>query len=126
MNYLTRGIINKDDAYSQKLADGYSWHQFLWKLFPGMNGKDRPFLFRIDEKENSFQVYLLSDTKALLPDWGKWETKEVSDAFLNHSVYKFQLKSNPTKRLSIKDGKDDGKRVGLYTQDELMLIPTEN
>lgn len=119
MSYLIRGIINKDEAYSQRLADGYSWHQFLWKLFPGMDGKERPFLFRIDEKENFFQCYILSDIKTSLPDWGKWDLKEVSDAFLNRNVYKFQLKANPTKRLSIKDGKDDGKRVGIYTQDEL-------
>ncbi len=117
MRYLTRITADKRDVLSQGISDPYDWHQALWKAFPGHDGEERSFLFRVEEKEKCFQIFLLSEIPVSNPDWGKWETKEISESFLSHSSYHFKLRANPTKRSN--NGDNKGKRVGLYKEEEL-------
>lgn len=117
MKYLTRIMIEKDEALSLGLIDGYAWHQAFWKAFPGHDGEKRSFLFRVDEKEKFFQSYLLSELPVIKPDWGHWESKEITSGFLVHKKYLFQLRANPTKRIG-KDV-DKGKRIGIYKEEDL-------
>lgn len=117
MKYLTRITADKRDILSQGISDLYDWHQALWKAFPGHDGERRSFLFRVDEKEKCFQIFLLSKLPVSKPNWGYWETKEISDSFLSHDKYRFKLRANPTKKSNKGDNK--GKRVGLYKEAEL-------
>jgi CRISPR system Cascade subunit CasE len=117
LKYLTKIEVGKDEAFSLGLSDSYSWHQILWKAFPGHHGEKRFFLFRVDEKETFFLLYLLSQFEVSLLDWGAFQTKKIGDEFLTHSHYRFQLKANPTKRLARGNGK--GKRVGIYKEEDL-------
>ena len=117
MKYLTRITVDKRDALAQGTGDAYDWHQALWKAFPGHDGEERTFLFRVDENEGHFQAFLLSDLPVSLLAWGKWETKEISESFLSHSTYRFRLRANPTKRSNKGDNK--GKGVGLYKEEEI-------
>lgn len=117
MRYLTRIEISKEEAFANSLVDPYSWHQALWKAFPGQDDEKRSFLFRVDEKEIYMQIYLLSELQISQQNWGNWQTKEISRDFLEYSYYNFQIRSNPTKRLGA--GDDKGKRVGIYKEDNL-------
>lgn len=117
MKYLTRITVDKRDALAQGIGDAYDWHQALWKAFPGHDGEERSFLFRVDESETTLQVFLLSELPVSKPALGKWETKEISETFLSHSSYRFRLRANPTKRS--KKGDNKGKRVGLYKEEEI-------
>lgn len=117
MHYLTKIEVEKQEAFSRQISDPYSWHQALWKSFPGQDGKKRSFLFRVDEKETDFIIHILSELPVSAQNWGIWQTKEVGAQFLNHGQYRFQLRANPTMRLG--SGKDRGKRVGIYKDEDL-------
>jgi len=117
MRYLTRIELRKEDAFANSLVDPYSWHQAIWKAFPGQDDEKRSFLFRVDEKEIYMQIYLLSELQISQQNWGNWQAKEISRDFLEYSRYRFQLRANPTKRLGV--GNDKGKRVGIYKEDNL-------
>jgi CRISPR system Cascade subunit CasE len=117
MRYLTRIEIRKEEAFANSLVDPYSWHQALWRAFPGHDNEKSSFLFRTDENETYFQIYLLSEFQILQQSWGSWQTKEISGNFLNYPHYRFQLRANPTKRLGV--GNDKGKRVGIYKESNL-------
>ncbi|MCX6985869.1 MAG: type I-E CRISPR-associated protein Cas6/Cse3/CasE, partial [Lentisphaerae bacterium] len=86
-----------------------------WEAFPGHKDDYRTFLFRIEYKQTYFQVYLLSEWPVEKPNWGKWESKVLSDNFLAHGSYVFELRVNPTKRR-----KEDARRVGIYKDEELL------
>ena len=117
MKHLTRIMLEKDEALSLGIIDGYAWHQALWYAFPGHDGEARSFLFRVDEKEKFFQVYMLSELSVTPPAWGRWETKDITSGFLGHGRYMFSLRANPTKRIG-KDV-DKGKRIGIYKEEDL-------
>jgi CRISPR system Cascade subunit CasE len=110
-------MVDKDEALSLGLIDGYAWHQAFWEAFPGHDGEKRSFLFRVDEKERFFQAYLLSELLAARSVWGSWEPKEISSGFLSHKRYLFQLRANPTKRIGKET--DKGKRIGIYKEEDL-------
>jgi CRISPR system Cascade subunit CasE len=119
MKYLTRIIVDKKEVASLELFDNYCWHKALWKAFPGHNDDERSFLFRIDDKQTCFQVYLLSELPVTPPAWGHWVTKKISSAYIDYKKYLFQLRVNPTKRIG-KDV-DKGKRVGIYKEEDLKV-----
>jgi CRISPR system Cascade subunit CasE len=101
MKFLTRITVDHRTAAQQRLNDSYAWHQALWNAFPEKQSRD--FLYRIEEREAGFLAYLLSETRPVAPGWGRWETKDVGDSFLEHTAYRFQLCANPTRRY-VNDG----------------------
>ncbi len=123
MTYLSQIWVGRDEAARQRFRDTYAWHQALWKAFPGRCAEPRRFLFRIDDKHQKFRVLLLAPDRPVLPDWGKWQTKEVPGSFLAHERYQFQLRANPTVKRVIRaaDGtkKKNGRRTGIYDPTEL-------
>ncbi len=112
--FLSQSHLNKMEAAVHRLSDTYAWHRAVWKCFPGMADKSRNFLFRWDEAPLGFRLLLLSHGKPSPPDWLKMETREIHPAFLDFSLYRFQLKANPTLRR-----KSDRRRVGIYQADDL-------
>ncbi|MGR3219373.1 MAG: type I-E CRISPR-associated protein Cas6/Cse3/CasE, partial [Candidatus Anammoxibacter sp.] len=123
MHYLSKIIIDRKDAIKRRFIDSYAWHKALWDAFPGQDGKDREYLSRVDSLDNCFQVLLLSDRRPTLPNWGQWQIKEVADSFLNHSIYRFELRANPTVKRVVRndDGnrKKNGSRTSICDHDEL-------
>lgn len=111
MSFLTRIILNKEDALKQKLFDPYRWHQFLWKSFPEHQGP-RDFLFRVDDHGGEYQIYLLSRQTPEKQASGEWETKTISPSFLFHNSYRFQLRANPVKRKHIPQAERNGRKNG--------------
>lgn len=118
-------------AYEQaarilRIRDSYDWHQHLWQAFPCRDGAARDFLVRIDEKEDSYRVLILSRTPATRPSWcpsDNFATKPVPDAFFGHSAYAFSLLANPTRKVrSDASGErtKNGRRVPLTTREDLL------
>lgn len=101
MKFLSRISVDRRTAAQQRLKDSYAWHQALWKAFPDM--EQRTFLFRVEERETGFLVYLLSEAVPEALGWGTWESKRIGDSFLEHEAYRFQLCANPTRRY-VNDG----------------------
>lgn len=123
MKYLTKIIVDKKLAASKRLHDPYAWHQALWPAFPEADGNRRIFLHRVDSKDTMFQVLLLSGHVPVVLEWGTWEIKKISENFLSHDFYRFELRANPTiKRVVRKeDGtrKKNGRRTAICKEEDL-------
>lgn len=111
MTHLSQVIVDKRE---RKFADGYAWHRAIWEAFPGRPDAARDFLFRVDDLQRMFRIYVLSVGEPTPPPWGQWRTKPIAPSFLDHAVYRFQLKANPTMRR-----KGDARRLGLFKEDLL-------
>ena len=112
--FLSQIRLDKITAARHHLSDAYAWHSAVWQCFPDRPDKERNFLFRCDEQPTGFCLLILSPSRPSPPVWGRMETREVSQTFLEHPVYQFQLKANPTMRR-----KSDGRRLGIYQTDQL-------
>lgn len=114
MRYLSQAMLPHTAALQARLTDGYAWHTAIWQAFPGRPDDARDFLFRTDSLEGGFRVLLLSEHKPLPTEGFAWQTKAVSDAFLQHAAYRFQLKANPTMRRS-----EDHRRLAIDDETNL-------
>jgi CRISPR system Cascade subunit CasE len=114
MRFLTRIQLDGREAANERLVDGYAWHQALWQAFPGRDGEEREFLFRVDQDHGEFRILLLSPRAPQPLPWGVWTTKTIAPAFLDHTRYAFDLRANPTMRRNA-----DRRRLGIYQEDRL-------
>jgi len=116
MKYLTRIIVPKLSLRNLDIFDSYRWHKKLCKAFKAKGNNH--FLFRVDDYRKEIQTLVLSESKPELQSWGQWTLKEISPVFLQHEIYSFQLKANPTKRRR-DDNSKSRKRFGIYDEEEL-------
>lgn len=114
MRYLSQATLSPEAALQAGLTDGYAWHNAIWGAFPGRPDDARDFLFRADRLDGGFRVLLLSEHKPESAAPLVWKTKEVGAAFLQHAVYRFQLRVNPTMRRSA-----DKRRLALTDETKL-------
>ncbi len=125
--YLTQLHVAYDQAVRLlRIRDSYDWHQHLWHCFPGRDGATRDFLVRIDEKEETYRVLILSRTPATRPAWcpsDNFATKPVPDTFFTQTDYAFSLMANPTKKIrsnAAGERTKNGRRVPLTTREDLL------
>jgi len=125
--HLTQLHVAYDQAVRLlRIRDSYDWHQHLWQAFPGRDGAARDFLVRIDEKEETYRVLILSRTPATRPSWcpsDNFATKTVPEQFFNHPAYAFSLLANPTKKVrsnATGERTKNGRRVPLTTRADLL------
>ena len=124
--FLTKIEIDHETAFKAGLRDSYQWHQKVWQAFPGRDGAKRDFLTRLDAIDDRFRLLILSSVGTRRPHWCPeiaWETKEVSETFLHHSVYGFSLVANPTRKVkSDANGviKKNGRRIPITNRDDLI------
>lgn len=109
MNYLSQTTIPYAVALNAKLIDGYAWHNAVWGSFPGKPDNNREFLFRVDKRQDWCRVLLLSMDEPSSTDILAWRIRKIASDFLEHDVYRFQLKANPTMRRSA-----DRRRLAIY------------
>lgn len=114
MIYLTQIFIGKSHAARMRLSDAYAWHKRLWDAFPGRNSEKRDFLYRIDNRDDTFRILVLSKVVPTLQNWGSWECKQIRNEYLSCRFYSFQLKANPTMRRA-----SDRRRLGLFSENML-------
>lgn len=125
--YLTQLHVAYDQAVRLlRIRDSYDWHQHLWQAFPGRDGAARDFLVRIDEKEETYRVLILSRTPATRPSWcpsDNFATKPVPDAFFTQPAYAFSLVANPTKKVrsnAAGERTKNGRRAPLTSREDLL------
>ena len=128
MTYIVQASVDFSAAARRGLRDVYDWHQAAWECFPGRDGKARDFLTRLDEKDQGFQLLIVSPVAPTRPDWcplDSWRgPKEVPAGYFSRSRYRFQLCANPTKKVAVRipDGsfKKNGRREPLRTREDLL------
>ncbi len=118
MRYLSRISVDYKTVAQCRLQDSYAWHRALWKSFHDID--KRNFLFRVEPKEEHCRIYLLSVKKPNPLTWKlwEWEVKAISESFLNHSTYHFQLCANPTIKQK-QSGRKNGIRIPICGKQEL-------
>lgn len=121
--YLTELTMRGSDAALLCPGNPYNWHQVVWTFFPGRD--DRDFLYRVDIGDYGIKLLILSKTQPQSPinlPQSLFRCREVPPEFLQHSRYRFQLRANPTKRLTHdkKTGKPCSMRVPLTSDEELL------
>lgn len=103
MTWLTRIRIDYSHCARLGLKDNYAWHQALWEIFPGLDGEQRPFLFRVNAGDYGSEVLLLSSVEPTRPQWcpdDSWATKAINPEFFRHRYYRFDLKANATRKVT--------------------------
>jgi CRISPR system Cascade subunit CasE len=127
--YLTQALIPADTAARVGLRDSYDWHQAVWKAFPGRDGQQRDFLTRVDQKDCHHRLLIVSPIAPARPDWlpdgpEAWQTKPIPPDYFQHAGYRFQLRANPTKKITAfgQDGqpKKNSRRVPLVSRNDLI------
>jgi len=126
MSFLSRLEVDARTALRENLIDAYRWHQAAWACFPDSPEAERDFLFRVDEREEGFLVWILSRRKPERPVWcaeSAFEIRPIAESFLGHGHYAFDVVVNPTKRLVVRDEdgnkRKNGRRVALTRPEEL-------
>lgn len=132
--WLTRVNLPKDflesrlegrvgKAYSL-FKDDYAAHKASWEFFPGSPDSKRTFLTRLMPEGEVSRFFILSDMPPVRPGWCPehlFDVKEISENFLKHEFYRFDLFANPT-RMTHPEGRSDprknGKRQALLKEEE--------
>lgn len=108
--------LNRTECQTLKVTDAYSVHRVVYSLFPAQKGKTRDFLYA--DKGGDFhgrKILILSKRRPDPFPFGRVESKEIPSAFLDHSVYGFEVRMNPTKR-----DKPSGKTVSVRGKEPLL------
>jgi CRISPR system Cascade subunit CasE len=126
MSWLARLDVDAAIARAEGMTDNYAWHKKIWECFPYIQDSKRDFLTRIDLLEKGFRVWVMARQKPVRPQWcpaGAFLLKEIAPSFLTHRYYAFDVRANPTKRLSNRTVESTnpgpGKRIPLTKPDEL-------
>lgn len=125
--HLTQILVSYEDAVRLlRIRDTYDWHQRVWQAFGGRDGQERDFLIRVDRKEESYRVLILSRSSPTKPNWCPTDcfgTKLVPEDYFTRSHYRFRLLANPTRKIrSDKSGErtKNGRRVPITQRKELI------
>lgn len=125
MTWLTRLELDKEAMEKQEIYDSYAWHQAAWNCFPEDADAKRDFLTRIDMKQNTICLLIVSERKPCRPSWcaeNQFLCITIAESFLEQKLYRFDLLANPTRKLKTYteagERKKNGSRVGVITQEE--------
>jgi CRISPR system Cascade subunit CasE len=135
MSWLAKIEIDEETVRANRISnDIYAWHKGLWKCFPGQPDAKRDFLTRIEQLEGAFRLWVLARQKPEKPGWCPpdcFALKSISESFLSHKRYAFDLIANPVKKVVQRiDGapvmrangkRKTGKRVPIVNPDELRI-----
>ena len=109
--YLSQTELPWAWALKKGLGDSYKLHQWLWNNLPNDSEACRDFLFRSDVKDGVLRILLLSARLPSTTGETEWKTTEISNTFLGHGTYRFQLRANPTfRRVS------DHRRLAIFDE----------
>jgi len=123
--YLTE--IKLSDAEAARIfpVNPYDWHKVVWSFFPERN--DREFLYRVDYNPRGVRLMLLSAVQPVAPSMSEsytYRSREIPEEFLSHTLYRFQVRVNPTRRIKhdARTGRiqEKGMRVPVTGEQELI------
>jgi CRISPR system Cascade subunit CasE len=112
--FLSQAEVPWAWALKQGLGNPYKLHQWIWNALPDNPDASRDFLFRSDVKNSFLKILLLSERIPLPSEEVQWKTTEMSDTFLGHGAYRFQLRANPTFRRA-----SDHKRLAIFDEGKI-------
>ena len=112
--FLSQTTVPWALALRQGLNDPYKLHQWIWETLPDDPDAERDFLFRADVKNQRLRILILSERVPESGDRCEWRTTEVSETFLDHGAYRFQLRANPTFRRA-----SDHRRLALFDETKI-------
>lgn len=108
--------LTRADCKALKVTDAYSVHRVVYSLFPTQEGESRDFLFADQGGDfHGRKILILSRRIPDTPSIGQVNSKEIPPAFLDHAVYGFEVRLNPTKR-----EKASGKTVPVLGAEALL------
>lgn len=119
--------IKMRDEYAARFfpANPYDWHKVVWSFFPA--SADREFLYRVDYDPRGIRLMLLSSAQPVFEQKGEsyfFRSREIPESFLSHTLYRFQVRVNPTRRIKhdARTGKpaEKGIRVPITEERELL------
>ena len=123
--YLTEISLQDADAARLFPANPYDWHRVVWKFFP--EREEREFLYRVDYNPRGVRLMLLSSIQPVVPLKGEslvFRCREIPDSFFSHSLYRFQVRVNPTRRtkMDVRSGArvEKGLRVPITGERDLL------
>lgn len=101
--------LSRQDCKALEIKDAYGIHKAVYSLFPKMNEQSRDFLYADQGGDfHQRQVLILSRRAPEIPEFGQVESKRIAKDFLQHDLYGFTLRINPTKR-----DKTSGKTIAI-------------
>jgi CRISPR system Cascade subunit CasE len=103
MIWLTRIRLDHGVAFRLRLYDNYAWHKAAWEVFPGRDGTPRNFLSRLNTRPGGFELLLLSEEPPERPSWcpdHSYGHKAIPLSFFDYQRYRFDLRANPTRKVS--------------------------
>jgi len=139
--YISQLVLNPCNAQVRaELAHPYELHRTLLRAFPpGSVHKPRDddgaagILFRVDESPREQKITVLVQSH-IAPDWSflnnqrdarghayllqPAESKPLALKLAAGQTLAFRLRANPTKRLGKSAGERQGKRVGIFKEEE--------
>lgn len=119
--YLSRMEMPLAYAFQRHFNNPYRLHQWIWKSLPNDPDASRDFLYRTDVMDRVLRILLLSERQPGTTDGCEWQVKSVSDGFLAHDIYRFQVRVNPTFKKSYPaadaNGKSVKRRLGIFNQE---------
>lgn len=125
MSWLAKIRVDFATAATLRLSDNYAWHRAAWGAFPGRDGEPRQFLSRLDIHAGGFDLLLLSPEPLARPSWcpeDYYAAKKVASGFLEHRYYQFDLRANPSRKVTKLDreGKPtkNGRRLALLRAED--------
>lgn len=93
--------LSRTDIAKLKVSDDYSIHRIVYSLFPKQDDPDTPRGFLYADKGGNFMertILILSRNQPAEPEAGFIESREVSEKFLLHPSYAFEVVMNPSRR----------------------------
>lgn len=106
--FLTQLKLSTQDMIDLRITDDYSIHRVVYSLFPEED-KERNRILYVDKgvRKDHRVLWILSQTEPQI-SFGEFETRSVSEDFLNHKCYAFEILLNPVKK-----SKEKGKLVAI-------------
>lgn len=99
-------------------ATPYAEHQWLWRFYPGADGKDRDFIFRRYDNEGMPRFYVVSQRPPVEPT-GAWlvQSRPYAPQLVAGQHLSFELLANPV--VSKKDSSGKSRRHDVVMQAKL-------
>lgn len=113
--------LSVKDCLRLKIRDAYSVHKIVYGMFDDVRTADEKrshiasgILYYDRMGEGERVILMMSDRPPHQPTVGRLRVKTVSESFLEHERYAFEVMMNPTRRR-----KSDGKLVPIKGMDAL-------
>lgn len=98
--------LSRSDVRALKIKDAYSLHRVVYSLFEDIRtseqkqrGASSGILYADKGGDDKYRkILLLANRNPIVPEYGELNSKKISDHFLEHKEYRFEVVINPCQR----------------------------